>query len=336
MDAKITKQRLSRLLSYDWIKIIGIAVGAIVLWSLIFTMTATRITPSQQFTVFNHYANVAFDYSSFYDTYDTTIERNVFSYEILETDAIDLATAGDDYYTMCDTRFTTGQGDLMFIPNIPDKDTAITTTDDAGESTITYTHTYPESFLNRYFTFIISWDEYLEDGKAYLVSYYGEDYANGELNKAKAERDFRARINKNKDKRFKRESQIEKGVEEEYERLEKYRDAFVQFESYLASDAIRLEYVAVTDEKGEPMVDEQGNVLYDGNYILNLSPDGKNTKLTNTVYYSKVLEDGTKISCSDDMCVMLFLLPDMDDDYLCEVLLYLNTVIEGSLPTQTA
>ena len=336
MDAKITKQRLSRLLSYDWIKIIGIAVGIIIVWSLIFTMTATRITPAQQFTVFNHYANVSFDYSSFYDTYDTTIERNVFSYEILETDVIDLATSGDDWYTLCDTRFATGQGDLMFIPNIPDADTAITTTDDAGETTTTYTLTYPESFLNRYVTFIISWDEYLEDGKAYLISYYGEDYANGELNKAKAERDFRSRIKKNKDKRFKREAQIEKGIEEEYERLEKYRDAFVQFESYLASDTVRLEYVALKDEQGETMVDEQGNVLCEGNYVLNLSPDGKNSNLTNTACYSKLLEDGTRISCSDNMSVMLFLLPDMDDDFLCEVLLYLNTVIESSLPAQTA
>ena len=55
MDAKITKQRLGRLLSYDWIKIIALAVAAIVVWSLIFTMTATRITAAQQFSVFNYF-----------------------------------------------------------------------------------------------------------------------------------------------------------------------------------------------------------------------------------------------------------------------------------------
>ena len=45
MDAKITKKRLNILLSYDWIKIILLAVAAILVWSLIFTMTATRVTP---------------------------------------------------------------------------------------------------------------------------------------------------------------------------------------------------------------------------------------------------------------------------------------------------
>ena len=40
MDAKITKSRLGLLLSYDWIKIVGICVAVVLLWLLIFTMTA--------------------------------------------------------------------------------------------------------------------------------------------------------------------------------------------------------------------------------------------------------------------------------------------------------
>lgn len=54
MDAKITKKRLNILLSYDWIKIILVAVAMIVLWSLVFTMTATRVTNAQNFTIFNY------------------------------------------------------------------------------------------------------------------------------------------------------------------------------------------------------------------------------------------------------------------------------------------
>lgn len=37
MDAKITKQRLGLLLSYDWIKIIGICAAAVLVWALLFT-----------------------------------------------------------------------------------------------------------------------------------------------------------------------------------------------------------------------------------------------------------------------------------------------------------
>ena len=54
MDAKITKKRLNLFLSYEWIKVVALIVGVIVLWSLIFTTTATRITPAQQFTIFNY------------------------------------------------------------------------------------------------------------------------------------------------------------------------------------------------------------------------------------------------------------------------------------------
>ena len=55
---KITKKRLNILLSYDWIKIILLAVAAILVWSLIFTMTATRVTPAQNFTIFNYTGNL--------------------------------------------------------------------------------------------------------------------------------------------------------------------------------------------------------------------------------------------------------------------------------------
>ncbi len=46
MDAKITKKRLGAMLSYDWLKIVGVAAAIIVVWMLIFQMTATRIMPS--------------------------------------------------------------------------------------------------------------------------------------------------------------------------------------------------------------------------------------------------------------------------------------------------
>ena len=59
MDAKITKLRLSRMLSYDWLKIIGAAAAVIIVWVLIFTMTATRITSAQTFTVHNYLGNIS-------------------------------------------------------------------------------------------------------------------------------------------------------------------------------------------------------------------------------------------------------------------------------------
>ena len=52
MDAKITKKRLSEMLQYDWIKILGVIVAAIIVWELIFTMTAVRVSNGQNFKIY--------------------------------------------------------------------------------------------------------------------------------------------------------------------------------------------------------------------------------------------------------------------------------------------
>ena len=80
MDAKITKQRLSHLLSYDWLKIVGLIAVAILVWSLIFTMTATRITAAQQFTVINYTGNAALTGREFSTTFQKFHRDGVFSY----------------------------------------------------------------------------------------------------------------------------------------------------------------------------------------------------------------------------------------------------------------
>ena len=52
MDAKITKRRLSEMLQYDWVKIIGMIVVAVVVWELIFTVSAVRVKTGQNFKVY--------------------------------------------------------------------------------------------------------------------------------------------------------------------------------------------------------------------------------------------------------------------------------------------
>ena len=54
MDAKITKERLGLLLSYDWIKIACICIAAVAAWLLLFTSTATRPTRGQAFELYTY------------------------------------------------------------------------------------------------------------------------------------------------------------------------------------------------------------------------------------------------------------------------------------------
>ncbi len=323
MDAKITKKRLSGLLSYDWLKILGLIAGIIIIWSLIFTMTATKITPMQQFTVFNHYANVSLDAGKFYDRYDDALKDGVFSYEVIEADYVDLAMTKDNVSEMCSTRFATGQGDMMFIPNILD-------TDWSDEKTKIY---YPESFLANYWGYLLDWDEYMTSARKYLDSYFYGEYENEEvkLNEEKAEKNFRARVEKSRDKRFRREKNLKQGIKDEFARLNKYREGFVQFEKYLADGVIKLENVEYKDLSTGEAYEENGKAIR-GNYILNICPDeSKMNRLKEQVYYSVKMDDGTKKASAQDMCVMIFSLPDMDEIFQYETVLYINSVIESSM-----
>ncbi len=311
MDAKITRQRLSRMLAYDWLKILGIIAGVILIWSIVFTMTATRITPSQQFTVFNHYANQGLQGTSFYDHYDKTIENGVFSYEIMETGAVDLATTEESYiFTICDTRFSTGEGDLIFLPHIADASLAETELKDMK---------YTETFYARYASMITDWETYLADARTYLNTYFNGDYVSGELDERKAERDFRATVNATRDKRFRRESKLLQGIQDEFLRLEKYRAELLRFEGYLSNGVVALQSVSYTD----------GENTSQGNYALNLCPNETTmSKLKDYVCYSVTGDDGKSKASAKDMCVMLLDLPGMNKDYQYETLLYVNDVIK--------
>ena len=54
MDAKITKKRLEHLLSYDWVKMLITAVAFVMIWVLIFSLTATKVTSTERFVVQNY------------------------------------------------------------------------------------------------------------------------------------------------------------------------------------------------------------------------------------------------------------------------------------------
>ncbi|MBQ3220812.1 MAG: hypothetical protein IJB34_02470 [Clostridia bacterium] len=317
MDAKITKKRIGRLLSYDWIKIVALAAAAIVLWSLIFTMTATRITPAQQFTVFNYYCNAPLS-QKFYDNYQSALSKGAFSYEVIETNVNDLTTGGKDYYlTLIEARFSTDEGDILFVPDIPDPDSK-TTAEDGTES---YAYTYSEAFFNRFYMNIYDIDAYLGGMAEYLNGFYG-DYKTGTLDTQKAEADFVARITRNKDKRFKTDEAITQGKKDAVARLEKYRDALVKLSAYLESGVIALE--------NRTLKGENGNNILDGNYALNICPDeAQMGELKNYIAYREELEDGVRATAKD-MQVYFLKMPGVEESFQYESVCYLVQLLDAS------
>ena len=306
MDAKITKKRLNILLSYDWIKIILLAVAAILVWSLIFTMTATRVTPAQNFTIFNYTGTSVTDR---FNSYSSLKGKDVFSYEILEISTTDITT-GKNYSENEDVSYA----------------------DPNGEA---YHPTYLQQFLYSYYSIAAEMDKYLEEMEVYLDNYYNGDYKAGVADTAKIEQDFRARIKRFKDKRFKNETQIQKGLKDELTRIENYRKALVDFNGYLEDG-----YVELTETTLYLQNSSTGETLtLTGKYSINLCPDERMKNLKNDVYYYKTVKDENDeektVPTAEDINIVL--LDFHNDKYAYsrwEGLCFVNYLIRTSLAAE--
>lgn len=332
MDAKITKQRLSRMLSYDWVKMVVVAAAIIMAWVLIFTMTATRITPAQQYSVFNYKGNRSWQFTDFNDAYNDAYKRDIFSHEVLDATTYDLSTVGSDMHTVLQSRLETDEGDAIFVSKEYDTSTAYETED--GE--VEYAYTYLETFIVRYGYYLYDINEYIAYMQSYLNGYFVGGYAEGTLDEVKVEVDFRAR--EKKDKRFKTEKQKKAGILKDIERMYKYRDALVQFEAYLESGIIALEYTTIIGEnedgEQETWVD---NVAYSINLCPNEDTMGGLKKYAS--YLKTVVNDEgkeQKVVSAENMQLCLFKLGGVNKNFVGENLIFINEMVDLSLKATAA
>ncbi len=334
MDAKITKKRLSRMLSYDWIKMVLVAAAIIVAWTLIFTMTATRITPAQQYTVFNYEGNRPFNTTKFTKVYDDAYDRGIFSHEVLKATSYDMTTTGSNLHTVMDSRLQTDEGDAIFVSREGDPDFSIK--DDDG-NVIGHELTYLQTLILRYGYYLYDINEYLDYMKGYLNQYYGGDYETGVLDEKKVEEDFRAR--EKNDKRFKTEKQKKAGVKKDIERIQKYRDALVQFYVYLDVDkVISLEYTTIKAEN-EDGIEE--TLIDNVAYSINLCPTKATEGLKNYAAYTKMVVDektGKKhyVESAENMQLCLFKLKGVNKNFVGENLIFINEMVRLSLEATKA
>lgn len=319
MNAKITKKRLVHMLSYDWLKIVGTAAAAIIVWVLIFTMTATRIRPSQQFAVLNHQQNERLT-DKFYNSYSALIGKEVFSYEVIETTNTDLAENPEYAGTLIEGRLAIDEGDIMFVPNIGDENFATANED----GTTSYQYSCIESFMRGYRQYVYTWDDYLANMQAYLNGFYDGGYATGTLNEAKVASAFRTRAKENNDKRFKKEAQITQGIANDIVRLQKYRDALLKTEQYLQEGVIVPTKLTLSND---------GVVYYEGNATLNICPD--ETKASGLKEYAcyRITETNAETGkeqirlTAQDMNIMFFK-TNTESGFEFESLLYVVELVE--------
>ena len=117
MDAKITKKRLGHQLSYDWIKIAGTCILAVVLLLVLFTTIATRPTAGQTFDFYTFF-DVRFN-SSRLGSLDTLKEKGALSYDIQRLNTYEVTSTGYEDMILS-TRFAAGEGDVIIASDVGD------------------------------------------------------------------------------------------------------------------------------------------------------------------------------------------------------------------------
>ena len=282
MDARITKKRLSQMLSYDWIKIIACIVAGIFLWSLIFTTTAARLNPAQTFTV---YAYIGTNPSSGFSSKiaSRSYLSGGFSYDVIETNTVDLASAGNQAYTLLEARMGVQEGNAAFVaPSSYEID------DGKGGK---ISRTYMEDLLFRAYSSVLSFGsagENAGDAKTsfftatenFLNLYYTAGYENADsFNAKKAEDIFRNRVKAQKDKRYKTEAKIQEGINDEIARIRGYRENYLAVKGYLEEGIIKLEETTIT------LSHSGREEKVTGYYSINLCPDDRMENLKELICY---------------------------------------------------
>lgn len=210
MDNKLTKNRLSNFLAYEWITMIIIIVVAIVVWEFAYTVAAVRLTVGQQF---KYYYDEALDTYGSASLYEMIIDEDTLSYDVL---SFDYESLTKDAGNILSARLSIHEGDVIFTDCID-----YTKLEGADENTTKEI---------RVKTLVDSYNGYdfitlKNDAVSYLKSFLPDgttvdgDIEFSMLSKEKIESSFRSRMKK--DNRFREEEQILSGIKMEEERLEK-------------------------------------------------------------------------------------------------------------------
>ena len=256
MDAKITKKRLGLLLSYDWIKIVGICVAAVLVWCLLFTTFGTRPSNGQTFEMYL-YPGVSLSSSVDEDTFHAKDENGALSYDVLDFSYVSLAE--DTMDTIIAAHFAAGQGDVLFAADLEP------TEDEDGNVT---GYNGLDDFLSRYYSHAAwlgtdlqdepvvgsggetlgTFSNYFADCAEYLDGFYDGGWEKGTLNEEKVRGYFDDRMQG--DKRFKNEAQREAGRKKEIGRIENLRAAFAKVWGWVSSEdensPLRIKTTTVT------------------------------------------------------------------------------------------
>lgn len=291
MDARITKQRLSNMLSYDWLKILAVIAAAALALAMFFTMIATRATDGQTYMV---YAYNGLSAGGDYARIGETIGSNgTFSYDILNTGSETFSDGGMYGGAVFTARRSAGEGRVMFVSDhkVADKDGNLSSRlDGLAPSGLVNAGTIYEKM-----GMFLDPEEFLNDCKAYLETFFGEGLTQEEPD---AEETRAAFLKRNgKDKRFRKAKQKEEGVKQERERLLKLKADFLTVAEKAADGTLPIAEYKTTINVSDTETEER---TYKVGFRMENLPN-----LRNLVYYEEEV-DGAKVKSSKDIVLTIF------------------------------
>lgn len=292
MDAKITKERLGLLLSYDWIKIVCICAAVVVIWLLLFTTTATRPTRGQAFNIYT-YPGASLQVSPDLAAWQ---REGALSFDVLEVSVNSLAE-DDTLNSTLQAQFSAGEGDIIFLA-----DSGYEYSEEGYLTRMSPAQTFMNTFVTNMLWLgmedfdatemlgarqEVVFSSYFRECEEYLGRFYGGDYANGSLDTGAVEENFRTRMQG--DKRYKTEAQLAAALPGEIARIRALRDSYAQVREWVTNDAaddpIELrEILFPADTDGDGQVSEGegyatsfafdlSNLTHIGEFALNTAND---------------------------------------------------------------
>ncbi len=310
MDARITKERLGTLLSYDWLKILGVIAAAVAALYVFFTMITYRPTIAQVYTVYTYGGlRIGQDSSSFVGTLRSQ-ER--FSYDILEVEMenFDAGSLGEQALV---ARRGMLEGDAVFAAN------------DAGEGEVTPF----ELLCNNYSAYNAETDTLrgfynisalLNEAEDYLRTFFddpataADETLTGDVIAAAVEEAFYRR--NGADRRFRTDAQRTAGIVAEKARILSIRANYLAVKGAIDSGAISIvPYTVEVDRvvEGEKKTEEK-------NFGVAIGL-GKLAGLGDLFFYDS---DG-KIA-TEELCLLFF-----DNGYRTEEAKYENLALVNYL-----
>lgn len=281
MDAKITKNRLSNLISYDWIKILLSIVAAVLVICVFFTTIKTRAREEQLYKIYG-YGSVSSG-SAETSLADDLKEKGVFSYDVLDV-SVEVFGTGQYSGAAFTARRMAGEGSVMFLS---DRETVSEENESGTTSELReYIGGNPDGAA-------LDVAQWLTDCENYLVRFFGENWREGTLDEAETEACF---LDRNaEDNRYRKEDARADGIEDEKARLEKLRADYIYVLGCF--DEGKLTQISLTNSDG-------GTKAYAVGFhnFANLS---------DLLYYTYEEEDGTTVRTAEKLCMILF---SNDDD----------------------